>query len=112
MPTITDQGKTFTCDRSANLREVLVEEGIELYNGESKLINCIGMGTCGTCTVLVQGEVSAQGWSEKLRLSLPPHKRGRNRRLACQTQVLGDIRVTKFEGLWGQGGCSIWTPES
>ena len=111
MPIITAQGRTFACDRGANLREALVEAGIELYNGESKLINCLGMGTCGTCAVHVDGEVSIQGWLEKVRLSLPPHKRGRNRRLACQTQVLGDVRMTKFEGLWGEGDRPIYSPK-
>lgn len=35
--------------------------------------------------------------------SLPPHSLDRNRRLACQTRVLGDIEVIKYNGFWGQG---------
>lgn len=108
MPTITAQGRIFICDRGANLREALVEADIELYNGESKLINCIGMDTCGTCAVRVEGEVSNKGWMEKVRLSLPPHKWGCDRRLACQTQVFGDVSVTKFEGLWGESDRPIY----
>jgi hypothetical protein len=65
MPTITAQGKTFVCDRGANLREVLVEQGGDLYNGEARLINCWGM----------------------------------------------DVWITKFDGLWGQGNQTVWTPE-
>jgi ferredoxin len=73
MPNVTAQGKTFVCDRGANLREVLVEQGIDLYNDEAKLINCWGMEICGTCTVYVEGEVSPKGWRESIRLALPPH---------------------------------------
>ncbi|NJK99094.1 MAG: (2Fe-2S)-binding protein [Spirulinaceae cyanobacterium SM2_1_0] len=102
MPTVRAQGKTLTCDRGANLRKFLLEHGIEMYNGNAKVINCHGVGTCGTCAVAVQGEVSEPGWRENARLSLPPHSPERGLRLACQTQVLGDVEVTKYQGFWGQ----------
>lgn len=102
-------GKTLTCDRGANLRQVLLSEGIDLYNGVAGTINCHGLGTCGTCAVAIEGEVSALGWQEKARLSLPPHTVASNRRLACQVQVLGDVSITKYEGFWGQGEAVSWT---
>lgn len=111
MPKVTAQGKTFECLQGANLRQVLLENGIDLYNGQAKLINCHGIGTCGTCAIEVQGEVSEANWRDKARRSLPPHSLAKNRRLACQTQVLGDVRVTKFDGFWGQGDRAVWTPE-
>ncbi len=43
--------------------------------------------------------------------SLPPHSPTSDLRLACQTQVLGDVKVTKFDGFWGQGSQIVWTPE-
>jgi ferredoxin len=49
------QGKTFECDRGANLRQVLLKNGIDLYNGNAKVINCHGLGTCGTCAVTIEG---------------------------------------------------------
>ncbi|MCT7950602.1 (2Fe-2S)-binding protein [Ancylothrix sp. C2] len=118
MPKITAQGKTFECAEGANLRQVLLKNGIDLYNGGAKVINCQGIGTCGTCAVEISGPVSEIGWREKARLSVPPHS-GRTiasgtdapLRLACQTKVLGDIKVTKFEGFWGQGTLTRWTPE-
>lgn len=103
MPYITVQGKTVECETGANLRQVLLKENINLYNGQATLINCHGIGTCGTCAVQIVGQVSEPGWREKARLSLPPHSLTQHRRLACQTQVLGDLQVTKFDGFWGQG---------
>lgn len=103
MPSITVQGKTINCKVGANLRQVLLKNQIPVHNGNAKIINCRGIGTCGTCAVAIEGEVSALGWKEQARLSLPPHRPGTTRRLACQAKVLGDITVTKFDGFWGHG---------
>ena len=110
MPKVTAQGKTFECPQGANLRQVLLQNGIDLYNGATSAINCYGLGTCGTCAVQVEGAVSEPEWRERTRRSLPPHSLAQNRRLACQTQVLGDVKVTKFDGAWGQGNQTVWTP--
>ena len=88
MPTITVQGKTIICDHGENLRRVLLKHKID---------------SCGTCAVEIEGEVSPANWKDKTRRSLPPHSPEKNRRLACQTKVLGDIKVTKYDGFWGQG---------
>lgn len=32
--------------------------------------------------------------------------------IACQTQVLGDLKVTKYDGFWGQGDRILWTPDA
>jgi ferredoxin len=111
MPQVTAQGKTFDCETGANLRQVLLANGIDLYNGAATTVNCHGLGTCGTCAVQVEGEVSEAGWREKARRSLPPHKSDRDLRLSCQTKVIGDLRVTKYDGIWGQGNEKVWTPE-
>ena len=81
-----------------------------LYNSVAKVVNCRGLGTCGTCAVavapaepLVGAEISfAPGgcdkaepsplakasWRERTRLSLPPHSAANTAehqlRLACQ----------------------------
>ena len=109
MVKVLAQGKTITCNQGRNLREVLLENGIDLYNGGSRVINCRGIGTCGTCAVEIVGKVSESTWRDKKRRSLPPHAPTRNLRLACQTQVFGDISVTKFDGFWGQGNRIVWS---
>lgn len=112
MPTVFACGQTIACAPGANLRSVLLEAGIALYNGKAAWINCRGIGSCGTCAVRVEGEVSEANWRDRGRRSLPPHDRDRDLRLACQTRVLGNVRVTKFDEFWGQGRTPVWTPEA
>jgi ferredoxin len=112
MPKVMAEGRTFECKVGANLRQVMLQHGVNLYNGAAKVINCRGLGTCGTCAVQVEGEVSEMGWREKARLSLPPHSADKNRRLSCQVQVLGDVAVTKYDGMWGQEDQVVWTAET
>ena len=111
MVKVQAQGKTFECDRGANLRQVLLQHDIDLYNNGAKVINCHGIGTCGTCAVPVVG-VSPASRREQVRRSLLSHSPTRNLRLACQTQVLGDVKVTKFDGFWGEGTQIVWTPQA
>ncbi len=107
MPQVQVQGRTLTCEAGANLRQVLLQAGIPLYNPPAHILNCRGL---GTCAVQIEGAVSPMGWRERARLSLPPHQLpstaaaqgGNGLRLACQVQVLGDLKVTKWPGLWGQ----------
>lgn len=85
------------------LRTALLRRGLSPHNNNSQLINCRGLGTCGTCAVEVRGDVEPPEASarERLRLSFPPHELRPNLRLACQTCVHGDVVVSKFEGFWG-----------
>ena len=116
MPNVIAQGKTLSCPSGANLRRVLLEAGVELYNGRSTLINCRGIGSCGTCAVAIEAvdgselsdAVSEVNWRDLTRRSLPPHDPSRPLRLACQTRVLGNIHVTKYDGFWGQGTDLQW----
>ncbi|MGY6530292.1 MAG: 2Fe-2S iron-sulfur cluster-binding protein [Cyanobacterium sp.] len=101
MPIIQFQGKNISCQVGDNLRKVLLQNDAPLYNGKAKYINCMGIGSCGTCAVQIQGEVNSPNWKDKARRSFPPHSSDRDLRLACQTKVLGDIAVTKYEGFWG-----------
>lgn len=108
MPTITAPGKTMSCETGANLRQVLLVNGVDLYNGRAKIMNCRGIGTCGTCAVQIEGPVSAANWKDRARRALPPHSPERDLRLACQTHVIGNITVTKYDGFWGQGEQAVW----
>ncbi len=111
MVNIQVQGKTITSEPGTNLRRLLLKHGVDLYNGQASLINCRGIGTCGTCAVEIEGDVSEMKWREKARLSVPPHSPNSTRRLACQIKVLGDIKVTKYDRFWGQGSQTVWTAE-
>ncbi len=110
MPTITAQGKTFECEPGANLRKALIANGVDLYSPRALYVNCMGLGTCGTCAVAIKGEVSDVNWRDAARRALPPHDPSKARRLACQTKVLGDIEVTKFTGFWGHEDQVAWAP--
>ena len=101
MPTISFHGQTVECEKGDNLRRVLLKAKLPLYNGIGKAIHCRGMGTCGTCSLSIEGDVSEMTAIEKWRLNFPPHKLENGLRLACQCQVLGDLVLTKHAGLWG-----------
>jgi ferredoxin len=111
MPQIAAEGKTIEVPIGTNLREALLDNNIDLYNGTSKLLNCHGHSSCGACLVFVEGEVSQLDTFESLRMAIPPHSGHKDRRLACQVKVLGDVRVTKFDGHFGDGKHPLWTPE-
>jgi ferredoxin len=98
--------------RTACLRRGLVSP----HNGNARLINCRGLGTCGTCAVEIEASTAdvdvlpsieplQRNNVENLRLTFPPHGSGDQSpklRLACQVQVRGDVVVTKRAGFWGQ----------
>jgi ferredoxin len=66
------QGQVIECFQGANLRSVLVNNGVDLYNGNAKVINCRGISICGTCAVLMESEVLQANRRKQTRLSLPP----------------------------------------
>jgi len=111
MPKIMALGKTFEVAEETNLREALLEQDIDLYSAGAKVFNCHGHGMCGTCLVQVEGAVSSPTKLETNRMAFPPHSDHKERRLACQVKVLGDVRVTRFDGYFGAGERSLWTPE-
>jgi ferredoxin len=111
MPTIQFAGASVPCLEGANLRNVLLRARLPLYNGAARALHCRGLGTCGTCAVRIEGDVSPPTARETLRLRVPPHDLESGLRRACQVSVLGDLRVTKFEGFFGQGDSAVAKPE-
>ena len=102
MPTVKFRGQEIDCERGAILRDVLLEAGESPHNGRADLLNCRGHGTCGTCAVAVDGDVTEPTSRERRRLSIPPHDPDSGLRLSCQTRVEGDLEVRKHGGFWGQ----------
>jgi len=102
------KGAEIPARRGETLRTALLRSGVTTpHNGRAQLINCRGLGTCGTCAVEIRGKVWPASWNakERLRLNFPPHAPPGNERLrlACQVRVEGDLEVTKYDKFWGQG---------
>ena len=83
----------------ANLRAEAQKAGVVLYPGPAKYFNCRGMGTCGTCKVVVQqglDNVGPKALKERVRLAMMPFAtigHEHDLRLACQCTVNGDCTV-------------------
>lgn len=98
---------SFSAQDGETLRTAALRSGvISPHNGRSNVINCRGLGTCGTCAVEIfdhnKIEPTKRNTKERLRLSFPPHNSDSPLRLACQVQVRGDLHVVKRTGFWGQ----------
>lgn len=106
--TITFRGRTIAVPRGTNLRRALLDADLSPHNGRASLINCRGLGTCGTCAVVASPglEPAEASLRERARLAFPPHdadvSRKRSLRLACQVRVVGDVDLRKNAGFWGQ----------
>lgn len=49
--TITYRGSKVLARAGSKLRTALLRGGISPHNGQAQVINCRGLGTCGTCAV-------------------------------------------------------------
>lgn len=101
MTKISFAGEIIECVEGANLRKVLISANLPLYNGIGRAIHCRGLGTCGTCAVEIDGPVSERTKIELWRFGFPPHRPDAGLRLACQCKILGDLKIKKHGGLWG-----------
>jgi ferredoxin len=112
MPKVTfvNEKKEIEVPAGSNLRQVAIKEGIPLYPGLTKYLNCRGLGSCGTCRVFITKgleNVSPKGWKERLRLALMPFAtigHEDDLRLSCQVTVNGDCSVVTQAGpdLYGE----------
>jgi ferredoxin len=102
VPTVHFAGRSIECPHGANLRMVLLRARLPLYAVVARALHCRGRGACGTCAVRVEGPVSEPTPAELRRMRFAPHHPEAGLRLACQCTVLGDLTVTKYQGLWGQ----------
>ena len=75
----------------ANLRDVALQNGIDLYVFPNNVFNCRGNGLCGTCRVKVDNPraLSPRTRSDERKCAWE----GDEYRLSCQTRVLGDVSV-------------------
>jgi ferredoxin len=106
MPTITfvKEKKELQVPVGANLRREMMQAGIAVYTGPHKLLHCPGMSMCGSCRVLItkgMENASPMGFMERTRLkmSIPYIGNENTMRLACQTEVHGDMTVENTPGM-------------
>jgi ferredoxin len=113
MPTITfvNEKRELQVAEGANLRKEALAAGINLYPGINgygaginKVINCYGLGVCGTCRVrITKGaeNASEMGTMEKITFKYAPHSPAifayigneATMRLSCCVEVHGDMTV-------------------
>ena len=87
-----NENKDVVAAEGANLRLKALEAQIDVYKLVAKVMNCGGVGQCGTCVMeVVEGSqnLSPRTTAEEKHL----RKKPATYRLACQTKVLGDISV-------------------
>jgi ferredoxin len=100
--TIVDQNKEIDVPEGTNLRKAALDNGVPLYKGLFQYLNCHGLGTCGSCKVLVKKgmeNLSPAGLYEKGRLLLDPFAaigHENEVRLACLTKVNGDCAIETY----------------
>lgn len=94
MPTVyfVKEGRAVECPVGANLRDLARANGIQLYLFPHNLGNCRGFGLCGTCRVRIDDPraVSQRTPKDEWKCAWE----GEDIRLACQTKVLADVKVT------------------
>jgi ferredoxin len=105
MPTVkfVNEKVTVQVQDGEDLRSVARKNGVEIYSGPHKIVNCMGFGTCCSCNVIIRsGEknCSRKGILESVWKWLNPllglkilSNADKDVRLACQTRVHGDVEV-------------------
>ena len=100
MPTIkfVNEKKEIQVPEGANLRAEALKAGVQIYAGPDRILNCHGLGSCGTCRVLItkgMENTAPRGFKERMRMKLSMAYIGNEdtMRLACQTKVVGDVEV-------------------
>jgi len=81
---------TVEVPENTTLREVAIQQGIQLYRGMWTHINCIGNGVCGRCMIWILSDgkrVSRPSVRERV------HRIKGTQRLACQVKVIGDVVI-------------------
>lgn len=92
-----DEVTTIKVERSANLRDALLERDFPVYGTLSRYANCGGRGLCSTCTVEVNPAPEPTHWHDAaaVRFGYP--------RLSCCIEVEEPMTVRLLDKhVWGQ----------
>ncbi len=82
---------TITAEEGLDIRKIARQNNIPIYGGPNKLLNCRGLGLCGTDRIKAEPKdcLSPMTWKEKLHCD---EKSGI--RLACQAKLVSDARIS------------------
>jgi len=85
-----DGTKKITKEDGKIVRNVALEQKLELYEGFSKVMNCGGNGQCGTCAVIVNddADLCLSAVTDAERKKLGAERLGLGWRLACQMELV------------------------
>ena len=99
--TFVKEKKTIEVEPGTKLRTAAMHNGVEVYAGIHKVLNCHGLAQCGSCVMRItkgQENVTPPGLWERLRMLLW-RLGNENLRLSCQCRVNGDIEVESTPSL-------------
>jgi len=87
--------QTITTTPGADVRQVLTDHGINVYQSFTRWTNCKGKQLCGTCIVnLTEGGVYTN--RKRMDESSTLRENQDTYRLSCVTFVYGDVTVETF----------------
>ena len=81
---------TVEVPENATIRDVAMQQGVEIYRGMWTHINCLGNGICGRCKIWI---MSGSGTVTRRSIRERFHRIQGKQRLACQVRILGDVEI-------------------
>ena len=90
---VDPDGKEISTSSSDGIvRNLALENNVEIYEGFNKLLNCGGNGQCGTCGMIIttDGKDALSAPTEVERKKLREAKLNKGYRLSCQTEILSE----------------------
>ena len=105
MPTVNFVKEKVTVEAAEgeDIRTIARKNGVQLYSGPHKIVNCMGNGLCCSCDVVVKkggDSCSPKSFLEKVNKWINPllglkllSNPESDVRLGCQTKVHGDVDV-------------------
>lgn len=103
--TLVNEGRTLEIREGTNLRKALLKNGVNPYVGKDKILNCRGLGLCGTCRVEIvdgKGLPPMSDGEEAALVGLVPFYASKvppNVRLSCRLTVNGDIGLKTYPAI-------------
>lgn len=67
------QGRWLEAQEGETVKKVLLRNGYTPHEEGSQYLHCPSLGTCGTCAMKMEGDLSEKTKIEHLRLHFPPH---------------------------------------